>query len=717
MKFYNIISKLIILILIFFYVNTTSAHAYSSNYIEIVRKQNVQKQLSDGDVICVDNKDDFYYALPYAITFDCPLLILGENNDAANKFVESYKGRNKQVNRDWILAHINDLPNKHTIIISDKENDKLSMIGSHIASIFKCPFIFVNDLELVLEKYSFDEAIVLGNHDIDKNNVIKITKLNDLKSINEYYNKITFGHTLNVYNYEEDTGVISAYLAARRNGRIIFSLDSLEKKDNYFAWVLKPESFSNSYYTDLYKLLSDSKLQKSTKGIGIITGKTLQDANLLLLRSFFYEHLDISHKVLNIEVLSQRENIRHVKDDYMYLSMGGEACTIKNINEEITDAAYVSVFAHGSPSGFLIANNINYTSYEMPYMKPIVFVAESCHTIGFYKNNSIALEAIHKGAVAYIGSFKTGGVNSILLEGSYLFSSSEIPLSKLVLINNGDMLNTIESEPRAVLIGDPTFGMYKTIGNWPGKYEYNYNLMYDFAGRDTLIPILINGSKIKGCMISRGMKKVYPKIQILKNNNDNIAFITVNSPYGKIEFTKNVSIISKLKIFKDYFIDTINILVNQVLSIELLNIFTILICLALYWNISRNQEKKVLTLGIAGTFLSAFIVCIIEIILLGAKLSFYKVLSYSCLFLLVNNIKSIKKRFITLEIIIFVPVMILLYSIFSNINIVRFFTIPLFSYSLLFMFCNWQVKKCIGLIFKRKALFQMNVNGKKSGLH
>lgn len=629
--------------------------------------------ISDRQLIVVPDQSDFYYALPYAMTQDFPLVIGDEDNKEIADFNKYYQGDIVQIDKALILARLESFQNKEAIVIAEDANKRYMMLGSHMASILKCPFINSEDVGAVLGKRTLKEAIVLGDCTVDNDIAAKIVRLDTLDKVKSYYNALTEDHSLNVYSTEDDMGIVSAYLAARRNGRIIFQLEDIEKRNSYFALVTKPKDFYREGYKELFRKLYHSKQQQNTKGIGVITGNTLQDANLLLLRSFFYEQLNRKNKYVNIEALLSEEGYeKSEKDGYSYISIRGKGCTIEKINHEIKDASQISIFAHGSPTGFSLVNDTKYAAADMPNLSPCVFTAESCETIGFAEDGSIALEAIAKGAVVYIGSTKTGGVASPFLDKSYMFSTQEIPLSSLVLMNNVDMMKTIENEARAVLIGDPVFGMYTSIGQWVSETQYTYDIGFESKGDGYSIPINFENRKYKGAIVTTDNKKYYTEVRRLINNGTSTAFIGLDNPSGTIQFTKGIHIISRITSMRNYLVMVMGLLINQALVLGILKAFMLILGVCLYMFLNRENGPQINKEQVIAALMSSLVICIIEIGFFSAEIDVIKFITYGVIILLTSTITGVVKQYLYLQFSMLLPVAYLFYEIFNGINVVIF---------------------------------------------
>ena len=186
----------------------------------------------------------------------------------------------------------------------------------------------------------------------------------------------------------------------------------------------------------------------------------LRDMSLILARTYAYPSLKGDWKRCAIAAeakKTQRDTIWDVRD-HTVLTLYGQSLTVSRFTEELTEAGYAYLGAHGSPGGFGFSDG-SWPPSALSIMPPLVFVAEACLTgdiTGTGVGESVALKVIAAGAAAYIGSMEIGGV-AIIGDYPFMQGTPSLPLGEEVRLQNAGRLDIDADWPRVILIGEPTF--------------------------------------------------------------------------------------------------------------------------------------------------------------------------------------------------------------------------------------------------------------------
>lgn len=698
----NKISKYIIITLIVILISSIL------NSKVIIADENKTHQ---NIIYSVSDEEDFCSMLPYCIENNIPLFISNRNNDeAVTDFSRAYNGEIDDLESKDIISLIKNKYDSDTLIISSSKDMRFSILGTQIACKLRCPIIFQqNTKDFFTNNYhKYKKVIVLGDSNFKDMNVPEIIKINSFDEMEKFYNSEINDAKLNVYIENNQNDVYGLYLAAYRGGKIYFNLDSIKDINQYFAWVIQPEDFSQSKYLELLSYIENKTKRKYDKGIGIITGKTQEDINLLLLRSFFYEEMKKGNNMLEVQPLLDKKNSIINGKNIEYCTISDHITNINDVFNKMKNSKYIKLFGHGSTDKIELENNIDINSNNFPNLKSSLIIAESCSTCEYLDQDSIALSAIHNGAVAYVGSIKTGGVEGPFTDQSYLYSTKDIPLSNLVLANNIEIKKYIDNSFRAVLIGDPLWSMFQDTGNWNGNSRYEYKLPYDLLGKN-IIPIKFkDGFNVKGVSIIKNGSKSNQNTEINEEINmgdTKILYINVNSKEaeGVLKFSDKINLMQFIKkIIRSYAGALDNYIVGFLLisSVNILQI--ILSCIVLIYLYKSNEIMISLKKNIFLAFISAIILYIFDYIFMPINPSCFLFIYYLLIFIMLNITKKVKNKACALTICSILPIYIMLIIINSN-KFMYLYMLPgiltdiIIQLSLYFIMCkldNINTKRC-----------------------
>lgn len=397
-----------------------------------------------------NNQDEFLNELSDSIKIHQPLVLnQGLSQQQIEQFQSLYKP--KYASQSELLSSSYRGNRQDGAVIVATQNSKWKAMATHIAQIKDYDLVMEEDLQTEKnKKYDYSEILLIGEDATTP--ILTGTQhvFNSNEAIQKLYDSIVSDPELYVYVESEQYINEALYMAAFRKGKLVFNLDELtpiETTDKYLTWFVEPLKFSGDKYITMYRQFPE------LKAISVMTASTPGEVNLMLNKSFYYDQLNLNSFIFSYAD-SMWDDTEIKKEGDWTLAYQGDK---QGIDEAlIQQASYISMFAHGSSSGFKVANK----SFDrFPTLQAPVVVAEACSTLDYMDNRNIALNAISQGAVAYVGSFKVGGVNGNPFSGSdsYLLSHSEVPLSEIVKINNQYIMSTFDKVPRAVLIGDPYF--------------------------------------------------------------------------------------------------------------------------------------------------------------------------------------------------------------------------------------------------------------------
>ena len=666
----------------------------------------------------VSNKKDFCTMLPYCINNNIPLIISSSNDGAISNFSKSYNGNIVNLESNSVLTFIKNEYNKDTLIISTENDSKIVILGGQIACNLNCPIIYEKDITDFFHNNSneYKKIIILGDVNFSNKSNSELYKYKTFQDVQRLYNESINNSNLNVYIENNDYDIFGLYLAAYRKGKIYFDTKNIEDMNRYFAWIIKPQDFLPDKYLDLYSSIEKRSSYNYDKGIGVITGITSEDVILMLLRSFFYNNLEKSKNILDIESLVKKKNysVRSSNGDYNII--GNPSNNLEDVLKKMHASKYIRILGHGSYNKIEMGNKIYLNTDNFPMLDSSLVIAESCSTCEQLDGDSIALKAIENGAVAYIGSIKTGGVESPFISQPYLISTEEIPLSNLVLANNVEIKKYEDNSIRAVLIGDPLWSMYKNIGTWNSDGSYQYSLPYTFNFKYA-IPLKIQGTFNANSVIitknestSKNSNTIFRKVKL---GNTNIIFVNSSEIQGNIQFTNKIIFKQFInKLLNDY-LQVMDTYVNGFLIISFVNIIQIIFCIAVLFYIFKTRgEIKILNKRIIIAILDAiilyFIVNLLYDIGINYLLFIYFILLFYLLFILYNS----KYNVLIASINTIIPIYILLLIFNFNIYLCVYLLPAMFTFILIqlciYFFTNKIYKRLKNTFFKKNVEQQIN---------
>lgn len=593
------------------------------------------------NVYVVDNKKDFCSMLPYCVNKNIPLIISNGNSEMIYDFCEKYNGNIVKIGSKDIISFLKNEFNSDTLVISAEDSNEMKILASQIACKLKCPIIYKSDVnEFFYNNHKkFKKVIEIGNVNYNyDNNIVQYKYIDDVERL---YDKVVPNNDLNIYMMNQfENDVLGLYLAAYRGGKIYFDVNKISNINKYFAWVIDPQDFSPSKYLELNSYIQRKSNGKYSKGIGVITGNNIEDTNLLLVRSFFYKDLKKSSNVVDTEQMDNNVN---------------------KLLDEMKKSIYIRIFAHGSYNEIQLKNNYKLNNNNFPKLLNTPLIStESCETCEKL-DGGIALSAIHNGAVAYIGSIKMGGTESWFIQKPYLVSTHEVPLSNIVLANNLEIKKYTDNSIRAVLIGDPLWGMYNNVGKWEQNKKYKYNIPNMNITKYT-IPIKVNDNlSVNGIITDKGDVSIN---RIVKIGDSKIIFLSCKKNIGTMQFSSKMFFKQYLVKLLNDFINGEDFFINNFVSNDIIIIIQILICtITLFYLFKRKEQIKVNKILV---FVTACVMCLFQYAAMKLSISWILAIYYVLLYLIIYILSSFKARTFFMCMITIMPVWAVLLLLNSN---------------------------------------------------
>ncbi len=619
--------------------------------------------------------------------------------EAINHFTELYKYKIEHITTEQIDVLQKEMVTETVVVVTD-EDQRVVAMGSQISAKLGIPLLFRKDLTRYLENHNINKIIVLGNLDQDIGDQIIREEYNNYKQIRQYYSTLFSASRVMVFVDSMEYCPVGTYLAAYRNGKLLFDLKEYTKSKPYFAWVVQPHDFSPKKLQELYNYLDYDQDGMYESGVGIITGKNIQDANLLVARSFFYRELKFNNKYLIIRPEEKQGSKREGEGESLYFVFDGSSAAKTTIFKEFWDSSYIQITAHGTPSFLKLQDNEYLSTSNFPFVNSSLFIAEACFTGDFSSSSSLALEAIHKGVVAYVGSIKNGGVTAPYISGlPYLITTNEVPLSKLVAFHNHEISRLIEKFPRAFMIGDPMWGMFESIGNWSDDH-FLLDLPHTFQ-ENVVIPLQIDEKEYKSAVLANDMEDRGSEnalVKFLNNVDKKVAFLVTDKVEGYVKFDNSFSLMAYAKEMMIYYLVGLQFLQGELLvtfSIQL----SVLVCgvLIFYFMYCRGRINKERPFGLIVILILLMI--LLDYYVLGIKINVLKYLIYTLTFYLSVSQSKIWENIVLFNLVVSLPILVILSVLKVNIMLfinLSFTLLSLNLYLLVFLLVKLRISTKIG---------------------
>jgi hypothetical protein len=245
-------------------------------------------------------------------------------------------------------------------------------------------------------------------------------------------------------------------MAQRERLPIVPTLDEAMAQDpTFLLWVVSPGFLSDEIMVDFGLALRD---RPSSVSVGIISGKTLEDARALWLRAPEVQ----GERVYAANALNPAGNI-----EAEIIEFGKEGTAIQplsqaNLLESLKAADYWTFSGHGGSSYLRLGENSKLESGQIPHLPSTVIATSSCNTFRLWDENSLPLDMVRQGAAAYAGFVFSP--NSGYLIGAYgdvpfRYTWPEFPIGHAIQVQNHGTLQGFARLPYYWLLGDPRIAL------------------------------------------------------------------------------------------------------------------------------------------------------------------------------------------------------------------------------------------------------------------
>lgn len=456
----------------------------------------------DQSPILASDEFEFCERLNESIKQSVPIIISeDETNEGFNHFLNQYQSNaDENLDSDEEALVIQPVINAEQIVVAKIDDKRILAMAAHMSCLYDLPLFICSDSSSQKCQdllYGNKKSIYIGEHEIGS----KGDSFATYDEVKNLYDRCLASSQLTVYIESESLYVSGLYLASLRGGKLCFDIDEYvtTEQSQYFAWVVSQKDFNATKLENIQKQLDLNHDECMDISLGIITGKNAQQANLLVVRSYYYPRMNPEKHVTAVDVLNRDDYSSELYGDWSYTRVGGRSADKETIKELFAESSYIKLYGHGSPTSFKIDDRSSLKGTDIPLLNSPIVIFEACYTGKFDVVNSIALDIIEKGAVAFIGSVKNGGVTNPNIEcvGSHFYTTQDVRIGDFVTYHNLGIKNSIENYERAILIGDPMWHAFKTVGTL-NKNQYSFELPAHTLF-DSIVPIKVSSKlKIKG---------------------------------------------------------------------------------------------------------------------------------------------------------------------------------------------------------------------------
>ncbi|QAA31292.1 hypothetical protein [Clostridium manihotivorum] len=622
----------------------------------------------------VFSKDEnvFLQNIRYSYDNKVPLVFNYDSaDDHAKHFTSLYNGEGYDLKSSDNGAEIKK---SDQAIFLNTDDIRVKALAAQIATKLKYDLVFDSKL---LSQYS--QVI---NFDTKKDSNIKADPVyRDFDSIYDYYNKVMGSSDYTIYVESEDLSALAAYMASYKNAKLTFQLPE-KFEGQYFLWFIDRDKYSKDRYIEIYNKLKPT----SNQGIGVITGNTTGDISLFINRILFYNKLNTSKDISYIDGLGTKNSTSYSDSGWNVNNIVLENYQDDKLNEKLSNSKYINIFTHGAPRVLLGIKDI-------PVLRAPVVVTEACSTMESLPNDSVAIDFISKGSVAYIGSLKIGGTSGVSGD-TYLLSSSSFTLGNLITLNNDSIMDGNDNVPRAVLLGDPSFKLFDNI------IKGDKTLDLPFKSNDDLIVPIYCNEKNRSAEITSLEKKYNILLEDFSNIDKNIKLLRIkNIKSGEVNLSTKVPLNLLVDKAGRYIYDSINAVSEQFLKNNTIALMMIVVLIIARFRIKGNLRISVKYI--------AFLVLSVGVLFLldrffDVGFEIKKLILYAILIDTFMNYKAFKSKLILLVITIFIPLSVILsivdkISLF-NLGVILVYSLFLLLYSVLLdviyrkVICDYKAK-------------------------
>jgi hypothetical protein len=407
---------------------------------------------------------------------------------------------------------------------------------------------------------------------------------------------------------------LAVEISQKENLKIIQNIEDVQNhRPDYILWIISPANLTENRLVKC----AQAQTENFNVPIGIISGKTIEDAKYL------WDNKDYKPEgVFSIFNGTNKSNLVKAKilklnNEYTDTLILNKA----NLKESLLNSAYIQISLHGAPrSWFDEHSKFSFEYNLLPDLQKSVIQSHTCNNFRPWIENSIALECINKGAIAFSGFIYSpiSGTKIGEYDGlNFQYTWDDFTIGTVVQIQNNAANRTYAKFPHYFMLGDPRVSF---------NSKPPYSIIQDSVIGDKRIiklsdamigflPVKItNGSDYRFLKISNGISHSDNKIffnnhiESLNLNDDKYILFENNNDIVTIEMKKYVPIIWKIKDTICGFIDS-SIVSHQYGDINI--IIGLIFFIVLFVKLLRRKIVKT-------SLLKGFILSLLFAFLIGA---------------------------------------------------------------------------------------------------
>jgi len=231
--------------------------------------------------------------------------------------------------------------------------------------------------------------------------------------------------------------------------------DALVGDAEVVLWVVSPNGMSERFLAEVGLA---RKAGGSPLSLGIITGRSMERARQLWLRADQVQgRLVVTANAANPSGHIQSKIVVHEPE-------GAVVCrlTLANLRPHLQQADYFTFTGHGGPNYLRLDEATVLRARDVPDLPPMVVATASCDTLRVWREDSIALAFLEKGAAAYAGFAYSPNDGYLVgqFEGApFRYTWPGFPIGHVVEIQNKGALKGFAHIPYYYLLGDPRIAL------------------------------------------------------------------------------------------------------------------------------------------------------------------------------------------------------------------------------------------------------------------
>jgi hypothetical protein len=312
----------------------------------------------------------------------------------------------------------------------------------------------------------------------------------------EIFRKLPTEQTLVVGDPRDSYNALAVEIS---NAESIPSLGSIQEaltqNPHYVIWVGSPGYFTDKVLAQCGWLL---KSTRSGVNIGIITGRTIEDARALWLRGPRVK-AERSTAVRGEKPLSEFFPVKTLRS-HTYES-SGLLLNKEELIDELRVSDYLTFTGKGSGSEWQLADGTLWSASNLPKLSSDVLATADCAAWRLEPSSSMALSAVTQGAAAYAGFFLHPMEGFLPGEDGGLplrYTWPEATIGDVIRLQNQSAMQAFAAVPLYFLLGDPRISLQTEPPCTAIKIETNRGMRsYDYGEQPSgVIPVRIkNGAQ------------------------------------------------------------------------------------------------------------------------------------------------------------------------------------------------------------------------------